>query len=630
MILLLDQPLYQGGRDSLRDVNSEGEHALWLAAAHGNEETVSVLAKHDPGSIDLVAFPPTSGEGGGGDESGGGAKTAAATNASKQGGIAVPQPTTALMAAAYFGHAGVVRALHAAKADLSQFSEPNLEVKDALLLATRDGHLPVVRLLTAANKGRGRLGEAKALAEKLLAEHGDGPRHEQYDQILKLIQKPTMRRNRTNSRIAREIGKQRSKDGMTEGEQRVLDERIRANVASLKWNKDVEFTGQIVPPRPSEAELARGETLLGPLVKDGGVVVQGGPFGSTWLRAGCLRVPWHTLWRTLKAYVEALLEAERLKTRPGAVYVVVSLRSMQSIDFTWLADRGFRFHHHRAPGHGATPPNAIGDGAGDGAGGAAEAEAAGAAAGAAAEVAVTIDDAPACGGASGAPSVPPPVPPVAPPTPDVGESEYVYYAWPGDTDDMVPVYSTSVEGATALVFSPDETRLLLVWERGGWSTPGGAVNAGEGKLDALAREVGEEVGVALDEEWEGVRFLGGYQQEKARDGLVNDSFAAFSVKATTDEFVIDGKEIRAAHWVAWRPLLERWIASGRPQQKRVAFEGFGELVGLAELKPEKNLVMCNVLHWLETWVDGRGFSVARKRSQQGKDHVTKALFNACF
>ena len=96
------------------------------------------------------------------------------------------------------------------------------------------------------------------------------------------------------------------------------------------------------------------------------------------------------------------------------------------------------------------------------------------------------------------------------------------------------------------------------------------------------------------------------------------------------EFVIDGKEIRAAHWVAWRPLLERWIASGRPQQKRVAFEGFGELVGLAELKPEKNLVMCNVLHWLETWVDGRGFSVARKRSQQGKDHVTKALFNACF
>ena len=507
----------------------------------------------------------------------------------------MPQPTTALMAAAYFGHAGVVRALHAAKADLSQFSEPNSEVKDALLLATRDGHLPVVRLLTAANKGRGRLGEAKALAEKLLAEHGDGPRHEQYDQILKLIQKPTMRRNRTNSRIVREIGKPRSKDGMTEGEQRVLDERIRVNVASLKWNRDVEFSGQIVPPRPSEAELARGETLLGPLVKDGGVVVQGGPFGSTWLRAGCLRVPWHTLWRTLKAYVEALLEAERLKTRPGAVYVVVSLRSIQSIDFTWLADRGFRFHHHRAPGHGATLPLVIGSSA---------------------EADVGADAA--------APTLPPA------PTPDVGESELVYYAWPGDTDDMVPVYSTSVEGATALVFSPDETRLLLVWERGGWSTPGGAVNAGEGKLDALAREVGEEVGVALDEEWEGVRFLGGYQQEKARDGLVNDNFAAFSVKATTGEFEIDGKEIRAAHWVAWRPLLERWIASGRPQQKRVAFEGFGELVGLAELKPEKNLVMCNVLHWLETWVDGRGFSVARKRSQQGKDHVTKALFNACF
>ena len=36
-------------------------------------------------------------------------------------------------------------------------------------------------------------------------------------------------------------------------------------------------------------------------------------------------------------------------------------------------------------------------------------------------------------------------------------------------------------------------RLLLVWERGAWSTPGGAVNAGENKLEALEREVYEEL-----------------------------------------------------------------------------------------------------------------------------------------
>ena len=62
--------------------------------------------------------------------------------------------------------------------------------------------------------------------------------------------------------------------------------------------------------------------------KDDGVVVQGGPFGSTWLRAGCIRlVPWHKLWRTLKANGGPLLEEQshlprrffdREAGRPGA------------------------------------------------------------------------------------------------------------------------------------------------------------------------------------------------------------------------------------------------------------------------------------------------------------------------
>ena len=63
---------------------------------------------------------------------------------------------------------------------------------------------------------------------------------------------------------------------------------------------------------------------------------------------------------------------------------------------------------------------------------------------------------------------------------------------------MVPNYSTCIEGATSICFSPDGTQVLLVWERGGWTTPGGAVNAGESKLEALVRELGEEVGVEVD------------------------------------------------------------------------------------------------------------------------------------
>ena len=38
-----------------------------------------------------------------------------------------------------------------------------------------------------------------------------------------------------------------------------------------------------------------------------------------------------------------------------AIYVCVSLRAMQAIDFGYLVEKGFKFHHYRAPGHGDTP-----------------------------------------------------------------------------------------------------------------------------------------------------------------------------------------------------------------------------------------------------------------------------------
>ena len=51
----------------------------------------------------------------------------------------------------------------------------------------------------------------------------------------------------------------------------------------------------------------------------------------------------------------------------------------------------------------------------------------------------------------------------------------------------------------------------------------------EGKLAALNREVWEELDVKLDLEW-GAHYVGGYQQSRARDGVMNDNFSAFVVK----------------------------------------------------------------------------------------------------
>ena len=85
--------------------------------------------------------------------------------------------------------------------------------------------------------------------------------------------------------------------------------------------------------------------------------------------------------------------------------------------------------------------------------------------------------------------------------------------------------------------------MLLVFERGAWNTPGGAVDMGESKLDALVREVREEVEVAVDRSW-GPFYLGGWQQARARDNLINDNFSVFAVRLTNEDFVANKREVR--------------------------------------------------------------------------------------
>ena len=140
-------------------------------------------------------------------------------------------------------------------------------------------------------------------------------------------------------------------------------------------------------------------------------------------------------------------------------------------------------------------------------------------------------------------------------------AEFVY-CWPGDPkQDMVPRYATSVEGATAILLHPDLEQVLLVWERGAWTTSGGAVDGGEGKLAALNREVWEELDVKLDLEW-GAHYVGGYQQSRARDGVMNDNFSAFVVKLASPHFKPDNKEIMEAHFFPWRAILQKWRDAG--------------------------------------------------------------------
>ena len=168
--------------------------------------------------------------------------------------------------------------------------------------------------------------------------------------------------------------------------------------------------------------------------------------------------------------------------------------------------------------------------------------------------------------------------------------------------------------------------MLLVFERGAWNTPGGAVDMGESKLDALVREVREEVEVAVDRSW-GPFYLGGWQQARARDNLINDNFSVFVVRCETEYMKPDGIEIKEAHWLPWKPILEAWRAAGKPTDKKVKLPNFSAVVGM-DLAADRNVVGLNVLRWLETYELGKGFCVELKTEQQGIKQVTKATFAA--
>lgn len=177
---------------------------------------------------------------------------------------------------------------------------------------------------------------------------------------------------------------------------------------------------------------------------------------------------------------------------------------------------------------------------------------------------------------------------------DHGESVHVC-----DLAKMVPSYATSIEGATGIVFSPDEVQVLGVWERGGWNTPGGAVDEGEDKWTALSRECHEEVGIKLDSAFNPV-YLGGWQKGKARDGRINDNFSVFAVRAVSREFKVDEKEISHAMWLPWKELLDEWAAAGKPAKDKVV------ALTHPKLPQGKALVSKNMLKWLDLYREGKG------------------------
>jgi 8-oxo-dGTP pyrophosphatase MutT (NUDIX family) len=198
--------------------------------------------------------------------------------------------------------------------------------------------------------------------------------------------------------------------------------------------------------------------------------------------------------------------------------------------------------------------------------------------------------------------------------------EHVYYKWCSQTlKNMVPAYSTSIEGCAALLLSPDETRILLVKEYGRYGAPGGAIDPGEHLMAAVARELREEVGAVLDDTFAPV-FVGGYHWSRARDAAVNDNFHAVAVRARTLAVVLEAAEISAAHWFPVRDLLHSWRAlraAASRQHSAAAWDTVHlDVDGIADL------FLVPALVWLETHNCGQGLvcSTAAVDSTAGRIH----------
>ena len=171
--------------------------------------------------------------------------------------------------------------------------------------------------------------------------------------------------------------------------------------------------------------------------------------------------------------------------------------------------------------------------------------------------------------------------------------------------------------------------MLLVWERGSWCTPGGAVEPGETKLEALQRELREEVSLslALTSSELPPHYLGGYQQSRARDNLVNDNFSAFVVHCSSDDFEVDRAELEHAAWFDWKALLQAWRDAGRPRS-----DGEGRSLKQFEMdgrdgweaQPDgRNTVRLNVLEWLDRWDEGRAIPCSYSEEQQAGEKAAK-------
>lgn len=176
----------------------------------------------------------------------------------------------------------------------------------------------------------------------------------------------------------------------------------------------------------------------------------------------------------------------------------------------------------------------------------------------------------------------------------------------------VPPYMTANEGVGVCVLSPDREKILLQWEHGFWKMVTGTVENGDSTLDTVRKEVGEEMGIELEDSFQ---FLGGFQVRRGGPAHV---MLVFAVTAKSLDFHVDHVEIDEGQWVT---------LSSIPQVEEQSLDGKGFFDKIeADLGcPGRNVLQLETALFVNVLRQKRGLK-AEKWNNAGKPNQKRDIF----